>query len=244
MQVTRRDALLTGIGVALTRCARAASVPDRTVVLTFDDAVSSDFHFIAPLLRKYHLPATFFVCEFPPDFADKKKYMSWDQIKSLHQDGFEIGSHTRSHTHVTKFTRDGLITELKWVEDKLEELGIPRPVSFAYPAYETNGQAVQILKERGYRFARAGGSRTYRPNVDNSLLMPSFSTTGPDEQRVIGILNKARDGQIVILTIHGAPDYAHPAVTTPPELFKAYLAYLTENNFNVVSVRDLARYSI
>jgi peptidoglycan-N-acetylglucosamine deacetylase len=222
MQVTRRDALFTGIGAALTRCARAASVPDRTVVLTFDDAVSSNFHFIAPLLRKYHLPATFFVCEFPPDFRDEKKYMSWDQIKSLHQDGFEIGSHTRSHTHVTKLTRDGLIAELKWVEDKLEKLGIPRPVSFVYPAYETNGQAVQIFKERSYRFARAGGSRTYRPNVDNSLLMPSFSTTGPDEQRVIGILNKARDGQIVILTIHGAPDYAHPAVTTPPALFKAY----------------------
>jgi hypothetical protein len=47
--------------------------------------------------------------------------------------------------------------------------------------------------------------------------------------------------QIVILTIHGVPDYAHPAVTTPPELFKAYLAYLKENNYNVVSVRGLAR---
>ena len=36
-----------------------------------------------------------------------------------------------------------------------------------------------------------------------------------------GILDQARDSQIVILTIHGVPDYAHPAVTTPPELFKA-----------------------
>lgn len=59
-----------------------------------------------------------------------------------------------------------------------------------------------------------------------------------------GILNQARDGQIVIFTIHGVPDYAHPAVTTPPELFKPYLTYLKENNFNVVSVLDLARYAI
>jgi peptidoglycan-N-acetylglucosamine deacetylase len=243
VQVTRREALLTGIGVALTRTARAAAVPDRTVVLTFDDAVSSDFHFVGPLLRKYKFPATFFVCEFPPDFADEKKYMSWDQIKSLHEDGFEIGSHTRTHTHVTKLTRDGLMAELKWVEDKLEKLGIPRPVSFAYPAYETSELALQVLKERGYRFGRAGGSRTYGPNTDNPLLLPSFSTTGPDKKRLIGILNQARHGEIVILTIHGVPDYAHPTVTTPPELFEAYLGYLKENNYNVLSVRDLARYS-
>jgi peptidoglycan-N-acetylglucosamine deacetylase len=57
-------------------------------------------------------------------------------------------------------------------------------------------------------------------------------------------LTRCARSQIVILTIHGVPDYAHPAVTTPPELFKTYLAYLKENNYNVVSVRDLARYSI
>ncbi|HEY3839254.1 MAG TPA: polysaccharide deacetylase family protein, partial [Bryobacteraceae bacterium] len=74
-----------------------APIPDRTVVLTFDDGVSSHATYAGPLLKTYGFPATFFVCEFPPDFSDKHKYMTWEQIRDLHRMGFEIGNHTLSH---------------------------------------------------------------------------------------------------------------------------------------------------
>jgi len=52
-------------------------LPERVVVLTFDDASRSHATFVAPLLEKYGFGATFFICEFPPDFAtDKTKYMT------------------------------------------------------------------------------------------------------------------------------------------------------------------------
>lgn len=67
----------------------------RVVVLTFDDAVSNHATYVAPLLKRYGFGATFFVCEFPPDFAtNKQQYMTWQQIASLAADGFEIGNHT------------------------------------------------------------------------------------------------------------------------------------------------------
>ena len=44
----------------------------KTVAMTFDDAVSNHATLAAPLLKKYHFNATFFVCEFPPDFATNK----------------------------------------------------------------------------------------------------------------------------------------------------------------------------
>lgn len=63
-------------------------IPDKLVVLTFDDAVVSQATFVAPLLKKYGFGGTFFVCEFPPNFEDKTKYMSWAQIRELSKKGF------------------------------------------------------------------------------------------------------------------------------------------------------------
>ncbi len=53
---------------------------------------------------------------------------------------------------------------------------------------------------------------------------------------------KAKDGKIVVLTIHGVPDIEHPWVTTPPELFREYLEFLHMNNYKVVSLRELTKY--
>lgn len=175
-------------------------VPDKVVVLTFDDAVRSQAVHVAPLLKKYGFGATFFVCEFPPDFQDKTKYMSWEQIRTLHEIGFEIGNHTRTHTHVNSMTRDQLIAELEYIENKCREYGIPKLVSFAYPGYDTDSLAITVLAEKKYRFARAGGSRAYDPITDHPYLIPSFSTSGTDTQRVFQAIRQARDGKIVVLT--------------------------------------------
>jgi PelA/Pel-15E family pectate lyase len=135
--------------------------------------------------------------------------------------------------------------ELRYVEHRCKELEIPSPTAFAYPAYVHTPSALQTLRERGYRFARAGDSRPYDPKVDDPLLIPSFSTTGTDENsamRVMSALRLARDGKIVVLTIHGVPDGAHPQVTTSPELFERYLKFLADEKYTVLAMRDLAKY--
>lgn len=217
-------------------------VPDKLVVLTFDDAVSTHATFVAPLLKKYGFGGTFFVCEFPPDFEDKHKYMSWKQIQELDEMGFEIGNHTWKHTHVNQMSKAQFVEELTYIENKCQELGIEKPVSFAYPAYDTEPAAIDILQEQGYIFARVGGSKAYDPNKDHPYLIPSFSTTGDDKERVIQAIQQATNGKIVVLTVHGVPDYAHDWVTTPPALFEAYLKYLHEHDYQVIAMKDLARY--
>ena len=217
-------------------------IPDHLVVLSFDDAVSSDYHFIAPLLRKYGFGGTFFIAEFP-DFKDKHKYMSWEQIKKLNDMGFEIGNHTAHHVHVPSMNREKFINSLDYIENKCRKYGIPKPVSFAYPNYEAALYGFKVLKDKGYLFARAGGSKAYDPKKDYPYLVPSFSTSAlADTARVFNALRQARNGKIVVLTIHGVPDYAHPWVTTPPELFKKYLKYMHDHHYKVIAIRDLTEY--
>ena len=64
-------ALLAGARPASAQIIREP-IPDRVVVLTFDDAVVSHATHVAPLLRQYGFGATFYVVEFTqPPFADK-----------------------------------------------------------------------------------------------------------------------------------------------------------------------------
>ena len=62
-------------------------IPDKLVVLTFDDASRSHVEVAAPLLKRHGFGATFFVTEgfdFP---ANKRDYMTWEEIARLDRDG-------------------------------------------------------------------------------------------------------------------------------------------------------------
>lgn len=217
-------------------------IPDKLVVLTFDDASSTHATVVAPILKKYGFGATFFVCEFPPDFADKNKYMSWEQIGDLDRMGFEVANHTLTHKHVNKLTRAQFGSELDSLERRCRTYGIQKPVTFAYPAYFTHPNAFAVLAEKGYQFARVGGDRAYDPNKDHPYLVPSFTMLGTNRDAILEGLQAAKAGHPVVLTIHGVPDYAHDWVTTPPALFEEHMRYLHDNHYTVIALRDLSNY--
>jgi peptidoglycan/xylan/chitin deacetylase (PgdA/CDA1 family) len=215
------------------------TIPDKLVVLTFDDAPVTHFTYVAPLLKQYGFKATFFVCEFPPNFQDSTKYMTWNQIKRLGEMGFEIGNHTHTHKPVNGLEKHEFLKQLNYIEDKCKALNTAKPVTFAYPNYEVDQNAFSVLKNAGYAFARAGGNRAYSPLTDHPYLIPSYTITGNNFEQITQALRQAKPGEIVVLTFHGVPDYEHPWVSTPPEMFKKYLQYLYDNHYKVLSLKDL-----
>jgi len=217
-------------------------IPDKLVVLTFDDAVKSHAVYVAPLLKKYGFRATFFVCEFPPDFNDTAKYMSWKEIQQLAEQGFEIGNHTWHHTHVNKTGKDGLMKEISYIDRQAAALKIQKPITFAYPGYDTYAPAVKTINELGYKLARTGGNKTYDPEKDHPFYIPSFTTLKDNRQQIMDAIASAKDGKITVLTIHGVPDNAHDWVTTPPSLFEEYLKFLYDHNYKVFALKDILPY--
>jgi peptidoglycan-N-acetylglucosamine deacetylase len=234
--------LLFSFGHAGTSQILEKDIPDKLVVLTFDDATASQYTIVAPMLKQFGFGATFFVCEFPPNSRDSSKYMNWRQIKELDKMGFEVANHTRTHPPVSKLSRDKCIEEINYIEEKCDSLNIDKPSTFAYPGYHLSLPVIDILKEKGYKFARAGGSRTYDPLKDHPLLVPSWASNADNKTQIMEAFNEARDGKIVVLTIHGVPDTEHSWVNTPPELFREYLQYLSDQHFKVISLRDLNSY--
>ncbi len=232
----------------------AAAVPDKLVVLTFDDSVASHYSVVRPLLKQYGFSATFFITESFSFRTNKKDYMTWEQIAELHRDGFEIGNHTRDHMAVNGRNLDQLTGQLEAINAQCLEHGIPRPISFAYPGNAIHPDALPILQGLGIRFARRGGAPehpyeggrgfAFEPGVDHPLLIPSAGDARPDWtladfKRAV---RQARHGKVAVLQFHGVPDNEHPWVHTPPALFTQYLDYLNRNGYRVIALRDLAQF--
>lgn len=210
----------------------------KTVVLTFDDAVKSQYTLVAPLLKQYHFGATFYVCEFPGMFGDTANSLDWPDIKKISDMGFEIGNHTWHHRNLPMPAND-LNTELQYIEDKCASRGIPAMHSFCYPAYHTDPGAIPILTAHGYTSARTGGDHVWSVANDDAMYVPSFTIKGDDSAFFYRAVNQAEKGLIVVLTFHGVPDNTHPWVSTPPELFARYMKYLHDNHFHVVAMKDV-----
>lgn len=229
-------------------------IPDRLVVLTFDDASRSHVEVAAPLLKKHGFGATFFVTEGFDFATNKRDYMTWDEIARLHRDGFEIGNHTRDHKALGARDSKGTIEQLEAINARCLAHGIPRPVSFAYPGNVLDKDVLPILHGLGIKFARRGGAPeypydagrgfAYEPGLDHPLLIPSAGDGRPgwtldDFKRAV---SQARGGKIAVVQLHGVPDTAHAWVNTPTPLFESYVKYLADNGYRVVALRDLARY--
>jgi peptidoglycan/xylan/chitin deacetylase (PgdA/CDA1 family) len=240
---------------ALASAARGLEpVPDKLVVLTFDDSAKSHYTTVRPILKRYGFGATFFITEgfdFP---TNKKDYMTWEQIAELHRDGFEIGNHTGNHASISQENFAALAEQVEAINRRCAEHGIPRPTSFAYPGNSILPDAMPILKQSGIRFARRGGEPehdyregrgfAYEPGLDHPLLIPSAGDARPDWtlDNFIEAVEQARHGRIAVLQFHGITDTAHAWVSSSIQNFDAYMNFLAKNQYTAIAMRDLARY--
>jgi peptidoglycan/xylan/chitin deacetylase (PgdA/CDA1 family) len=124
------------------------SLPERTVVFTFDDGYTSHLDIAASLLKRHRFTGTFFITT---DFVGQPGYLTWDQIRQLVFLGMEIGSHGKTHTLLTKLSREALHEELAGSKQLLEaQVGVPVE-AFAAPGGFWNGQVARAVQAAGYQ---------------------------------------------------------------------------------------------
>lgn len=124
---------------------RTAGKSERLVSITFDDGYADNARIAAPILRSLGLPACFFVSTdmigsttpFPHDVVQGRRpqeHMTWDELRELVAQGFEIGSHSCSHADLGQISLAEAEHELLHSRQRLEEeLGIPiRQFAFPY----------------------------------------------------------------------------------------------------------------
>ena len=134
----------------------------RLVCITFDDGYRNVLENAVPVLREAGFVATFFVptahvgganhwdASAPPRGWP---ILSWNELAELAGEGFEIGSHTRSHPHLPRLDDAALTDELAGSRAELEDrLGTEVP-SFCYPFGDHDARTRAAARDAGYRCA-------------------------------------------------------------------------------------------
>jgi peptidoglycan/xylan/chitin deacetylase (PgdA/CDA1 family) len=149
-------------------------IPEKSVVITIDDGWKSLYTIAYPILKKYDFPATLFVYT---DFIGGRKGLTWNQIKELSDNGFDVECHTKTHRYLTKI-KDGE-TFAQFFESIKNELMHPKKLlkqklnrdcsCLAYPYGKTNSLVAAMAKKQGYRAAftvTRGGNAFYLHNYN------------------------------------------------------------------------------
>ena len=140
-------------------------IPDKLVILTFDDGPVSGYSYCAPILKSHGFGGSFYVCDFDSFKTRKDWYMTFRQMKAMDEEGLEIGNHSAGHF-------SGYQAMLN-MEDELLAHHVPKPNTIAWPLGGAAMSDVPAFVSSGYLFARGGYSRPYRPTVDNGFDIPS-----------------------------------------------------------------------
>ena len=131
-----------------------APLPERAVVITFDDGWVSQYRHAFPVLRQHGFKATFFIYTKPIG-RDDSLYMNWDQVLELRDAGMTIGSHSRTHPQLTTVDASMLRNEVEDSRNELQQRLGTAPDLFAYPYGAWDARAADAVKAAGYRAARA-----------------------------------------------------------------------------------------
>lgn len=162
---------------------KAGTLPERTAVITIDDAFSSFYDNGIPLLQEFGYPATLFVTS---DLVGRAGYLSWDQLRELQTLGIEIGNHSAAHQHYTY--REAGESQQQWLTRVREDLQRSqqafathlgeKPALLAYPYGEFTPEVIAVVQQLGFTGAAAQQSGVIS-SASNLFALPRFPMGGP-----------------------------------------------------------------
>ncbi|GAB3640271.1 polysaccharide deacetylase family protein [Spirosoma arcticum] len=115
------------------------------IALSFDDRFINEWYQLRPIFQKYNARATFYITQF-----DSLTPVEIAQLKTLQQDGHEIGCHGAIHTNSISYVRQNSMSQ--YLNDEIHP-------------------ALRSMKRHGFRptsFAHPGGAHTNA--IDHELL--------------------------------------------------------------------------
>jgi peptidoglycan/xylan/chitin deacetylase (PgdA/CDA1 family) len=164
---------------------KRAGLPDRPIIITFDDGYRSTYQTAWPTLQRYGFSATVFLVagligKTNAWDADERQepLLAENEIREMQRAGIAFGSHTQSHRALTRIPLEEAASELADSRVTLESI-LGRPVtSLCYPFAKQNRAIRSLARKTGYDAAVIGRGGINREWTDPFALRRIKIDTG------------------------------------------------------------------
>ena len=126
-----------------------APLPEKPIVLTFDDGYADNYKAAFPILEKYGMTATFYIiAKFTED--QRPGYVTWDQLREMANAGMEVGSHSIDHLDLRGKSIAFLTNQIAGSKQIIESRLGRTVKTFSYPSGEYDANSISVLRANGY----------------------------------------------------------------------------------------------
>jgi peptidoglycan/xylan/chitin deacetylase (PgdA/CDA1 family) len=161
-------------------------MPERSVMLTFDDGYQNNFDYLLPVLKKHNLKATIFL---PVSFIGKTNdwdnesdpIMNYETLK-LAQPYFEYSLHSYGHHNMAEMTKQELASDIQNCisELKANQLEVLPVIAYPYGSYPKQDFAFDVLTKSGIQAAFRIGNKVNGFPFSNKFLIKRIDIKGTD----------------------------------------------------------------
>ena len=173
--------------VAAAKTGKVDEIPDRAVVLTFDDAFADFENAALAALLERRMVATVFV---PTAFIGRRAswldrvgeghrwHLGESQLRVVHSAGIECGAHSHSHPQLDRLSSPyGLRDEVRRPRCILEDVLNEQVTTFAYPFGYHSRAVRRAVADAGYAGAFRVDNVRSRPLDDDPFALPRMTVT-------------------------------------------------------------------
>lgn len=208
MQWLSRNAKIVSLSELLINQSKNTEVE---VAITFDDGYSCLHDVVFPILKEENATATVYINTGWIGDTDQmrknsradlghypnEKFLTWDEVKTLEEHGWEIGSHGVNHIDLTQQTSEILFRELINSKKEIEHNLQKKCLHFAYTWANHSSKVRKAVLSAGYQYAVAGIHASIknqncmalpRLNVDKDYSLQDFKNIIDGKWDFIGII--------------------------------------------------------
>jgi poly-beta-1,6-N-acetyl-D-glucosamine N-deacetylase len=170
-------------------------LPEKPVLLSFDDGYGGHYQYVYPLLKKYSYPAVFSIYLKKMEMKTGRSSVTWEQLKEMAADPLvSIVSHSVTHPRDLRLLSDADLAREVGESKKILEQELAIPINyFTYPEGKADDRVKEAVKKAGYRAA-----------LSMNDLDEHFAGESPD-LLTIGRFGQSRTAEVVPLAWGGNP---------------------------------------
>lgn len=129
-------------------------LPEKPVIIQFDDGYSSFYHLAYPILKKYNIKAeVYIVTDFTketPFFNGNNEFLSWTQLREMENSQLvRTYLHGKSHDSVKQFSLERLYEDYNTAQQMIKNNLGERPSYYVYPNGEYTLNTLQTIDRTG-----------------------------------------------------------------------------------------------